>query len=232
MIVHNILKFKFINRFKNLQFNNVFYKSVSNKNSKDIVNINNTKKELTNNNSNDNNNIASNIRYTSDVDNDELFWKKYKNKLKSKTDVLPLESQEIIISKIIHSWKYSSNHSIDGAELYEELINLGTINYNKNTQNICPFVLIDIREESEYDIYNLPYKNKNGGIIPLIKRPFSEINSCNYYGIPKEKYLILIDTIGLRSRRASLLLAKEGFSTLYLEGGFDILKQIIDEYGI
>jgi rhodanese-related sulfurtransferase len=43
---------------------------------------------------------------------------------------------------------------------------------------------------------------------------------------PVDKYLILIDSIGLRSRRVAGFLTNEGFKTLYVEGGYDMFKPI------
>jgi hypothetical protein len=63
-----------------------------------------------------------------------------------------LESQEIRYNKVIHSWKYSDKHALLSEEFFDCLKNL-----KKNETN--PFVILDVREEHEFDIFKLPYKN-------------------------------------------------------------------------
>lgn len=46
------------------------------------------------------------------------------------------------------------------------------------------------------------------------------------------KYIIVIDSIGLRSRRAAQILLREGFLTMYVEGGFDLFAPLAKEKGI
>jgi rhodanese-related sulfurtransferase len=55
-----------------------------------------------------------------------------------------------------------------------------------------------------------------------------EINHDNYEDLPTDKYIICVDSIGLRSRRAAQILYNEGFLTLYLEGGYDLLIPYLD----
>ncbi len=44
-----------------------------------------------------------------------------------------------------------------------------------------------------------------------------------------DKYIIIIDSIGLRSRRAAQILLQEGYLTLYVQGGYDLLIPLINE---
>jgi rhodanese-related sulfurtransferase len=54
-----------------------------------------------------------------------------------------------------------------------------------------------------------------------------EINHDNFKDLPLDKYIICIDNIGLRSRRAAQILVLEGFLTLYVEGGYDLAIPLI-----
>jgi hypothetical protein len=84
---------------------------------------------------------------------DEAFWEEY-SKRKAQGGRSPaLESQEIIFNKTVHSWKYSGNHSLSSDEFISCLRDL-----EKNKES--PFVIIDVREEIEYDIYKLPRTTK------------------------------------------------------------------------
>lgn len=49
-----------------------------------------------------------------------------------------------------------------------------------------------------------------------------EINHGNYEDLPMDKYIICIDYQGLLGRRASQILYREGFLTLYVHGGYDM----------
>ena len=111
-------------------------------------------------------------------------------------------------------------------ELFNELDQL-TLN---TKLDMIPFIVLDIREESELEFKTLPLRNKNKALLPIIYHPLSKINNSDYYGIPMNKYIIILDTIGLRSRRAAGLLAQDGYLTLYTEGGTDMLLPIIDKY--
>jgi hypothetical protein len=84
---------------------------------------------------------------------DEKFWEEY-TKRKAQGGKYPaLESQEIIYNKVIHSWKYSDQHSLTSEEF---LICLREL----KSETICPFLIVDVREESEYDLYKLPIRTK------------------------------------------------------------------------
>jgi hypothetical protein len=54
-----------------------------------------------------------------------------------------------------------------------------------------------------------------------------EINYGNFQDISLNKYIITIDSIGLRARSASRILFNEGYLTLYVEGGYDMLLPIV-----
>lgn len=159
---------------------------------------------------------------------DDKFWEDYKNRMKNRKLLGPIGSQNIHVNNNIHSWAYSKRHSILSTELYDELKKIPK--NNKFEDN--PFILLDIREESEHDIFTLPLRNKQGAELPIINRSISELNYQNYHGIPMNKYIVLIDSIGMRSRRYAQILVSEGYLALYVEGGIDMLEPIIKRDGL
>ena len=84
---------------------------------------------------------------------DEKFWEDY-SKMKAQGGKFPaLESQEIIFNKTVHSWKYSNNHALTSDELFDCLKSL-------KKDDVVPFIILDVRESHEYDIYQLPKYTK------------------------------------------------------------------------
>lgn len=174
----------------------------------------------TNENTSKNENIEQN--------KDDKFWEDYKNRMKNRKLLGPIGSQNIHVNNTIHSWAYSKRHSILCTELYEELKKIP-----KDTKvEDNPFVLLDIREESEHDVFTLPLRNKQGAELPILNRSISDLNYQNYHGIPLNKYIVLIDSIGLRSRRYAHILVSEGYLALYVEGGVDMIEPIIKRNGL
>jgi hypothetical protein len=84
---------------------------------------------------------------------DEKFWEEYSKRKAQGGNYPALESQEIIYNKVIHSWKYSDQHSLTSEEFLICLRDL-------KSEEISPFVIVDVREESEYDLYKLPLRTK------------------------------------------------------------------------
>ena len=84
---------------------------------------------------------------------DDAFWEEYSQRKAQGGKVPALESQEIFYNKTIHSWKYSDKHSLTSDELISCLRDLEN---NKEPA----FVIVDVREEVEYDLYKLPIKTK------------------------------------------------------------------------
>jgi hypothetical protein len=84
---------------------------------------------------------------------DEAFWEEY-SKRKAQGGRLPaLESQDIILNKTIHSWKFANKHSLTADELIVCLRDL-------DTKTEPAFVILDVREESERELYEFPLKTK------------------------------------------------------------------------
>jgi hypothetical protein len=95
-------------------------------------------------------NLFNSFLYTT---KDDKFWEDY-SKRKAQGGKYPaLESQEIIYNKTIHSWKYSSNHALTSDELIDCFKELKK---NEDTS----YILVDIREDSELELYKLPDKTK------------------------------------------------------------------------
>lgn len=50
----------------------------------------------------------------------------------------------------------------------------------------------------------------------------SEINHGNYDDFDMNKYIICVDYTGILGRKASQILYREGFMTIYVIGGYDM----------
>jgi hypothetical protein len=64
-----------------------------------------------------------------------------------------LESQEIIFNKTVHSWKYANQHALTSDEFFDCLKSL-------KKDEIIPFLILDVRESHEKEIYELPKQNR------------------------------------------------------------------------
>ena len=56
-----------------------------------------------------------------------------------------------------------------------------------------------------------------------------EISYLNLLDIDIDKFIIFIDSIGLRARRSAQILTREGYVTLYVEGGYDMFMDLIQD---
>ncbi len=59
-----------------------------------------------------------------------------------------------------------------------------------------------------------------------------EINHGNFDDFPMDKYIICIDYMGLLGRKAAQMLYREGYLTLYVLGGYDMIKHQIENEDI
>ena len=84
---------------------------------------------------------------------DEAFWEEYTKRKAEGGRVPALESQEIILNKTVHSWKYSDKHSLSSQEFLCCLRDL-------DPKSESPYIIVDIREESELELYKLPLRTK------------------------------------------------------------------------
>lgn len=174
------------------------------------------------------------IRYTNSIklfttgdsnthtDKDIDFWREYTKRKANQKALPPLESQEIRINKTIHSWKFSRHHSLINSEFYDAIIGL-------KSSEVNPFIILDVREESEHDVFTFPHKTKNGIELPVVIRSLKELNYGNYEDLSIHKYIVCVDSIGILGRRAANMLAKEGYLTLYVEGGLDMFIPLAEE---
>jgi hypothetical protein len=84
---------------------------------------------------------------------DDKFWEDY-TKMKKQGGKYPaLPTQGIIANNVLHSWRYSDKHSLVNEELLDCLKNL-------KREDKAPFIILDVREEIEYELFKLPMKNK------------------------------------------------------------------------
>jgi hypothetical protein len=60
----------------------------------------------------------------------------------------------------------------------------------------------------------------------------NEINHGNFNDVPIGKYVVCIDSLGLRGRQAARNLNIEGYLTLYVEGGYDLFISLIKSRNI
>lgn len=84
---------------------------------------------------------------------DDNFWEEYSKMKIEGGKFRVLGSQNLIHNKLIHSWKYSSHHALLDKEFFDCLKSL-------KINEIPPFFILDVREDHEFEIYNLPKKNK------------------------------------------------------------------------
>jgi hypothetical protein len=84
---------------------------------------------------------------------DDKFWEDYRRTKSQGGKFMALESQEIQYNKVVHSWEFASRHAISAKEFLKCLREL------KPSQE-SPFIIIDVREDVEFDIYKLPLKNR------------------------------------------------------------------------
>lgn len=159
------------------------------------------------------------------VGNDELYWKEYKTRIKERKEI-PLTSQEVYTNKVDYNWDFSNSHSISAIDLCKELEKIEVHTKEKD----IPYVISDVREESEIKMMPFPIRNKKKGMIPYNYIGIENINRGDYFEIPTDKYVIVIDTIGLRSRRVATILNQEGYMSLYCIGGVDMLFPLFKKY--
>lgn len=101
------------------------------------------------------NNIKTQVKtfYNQNKNEKEKFWEEY-SKIKKKGEKYPsLKSQEIKIYQTDNQWIFAERYCIKNTEFLQILQNI-ELGFNP------PFVIIDVREESEFMIYKLPEKNQ------------------------------------------------------------------------
>ena len=82
-----------------------------------------------------------------------------------------------------------------------------------------PPILIDVREQWEYDVVHLP----NSQLVPLAQLP-AHLNQLD-----EDAEIVLICHHGIRSRAAALYLEQQGFKkVINLKGGIDAWAKEVD----
>ena len=165
--------------------------------------------------------FLSSIRKFSKTD---AFWTSIKQRKEEKGKYSPLDSISVNLAQN-HPFKYANKPFLTVEEFFDSIDSI-TETY------LAPFLVVDAREDEELQFFPFKSKNKQSIIIPYIHRPIAEIIRDNIYDFPKDKVLILIDSIGLKSRRASGTLYQEGYLTTYLEGGYDQYRKYLKEHKI
>jgi rhodanese-related sulfurtransferase len=92
-----------------------------------------------------------------------------------------------------------------------------------------PFLLIDLRENHERELMDLPKYTKTKALIPRVNIPLDDL-LMGYYPdkLPKNKYLILVCDKGLKSGRAADFLKRNGYSIKILIGGLETLDNFFE----
>jgi len=155
---------------------------------------------------------------TKDYDR-EKFWDEYSKRRKKDQKSPTLDTQSIKLYQADHNWKYAEKFLLKNTEFLEIIEEI-------EEKFACPFMIIDVRESSEFMIYKLPLTNKKGATIPIIYRDSREILTDYFEDFPTDKHLVIIDSIGLRSRRVASFLLNEGYKSIYVEGGYDMFIPI------
>ena len=98
------------------------------------------------------------------------------------------------------------------------MTDISAAEFKKRNKSPLPFQIIDVREELEYQTFNL-----GGDNIPLGKL-LSEVDELEY---DKEKEIIVICQRGLRSETASRTLKKCGYNNVRnLAGGLLAIRKL------
>jgi hypothetical protein len=83
---------------------------------------------------------------------DEKFWDEYSKSRRKGEKIPSLKSQEIKIYQTNKQWLYAERFSLKNTEFLEIIKGI-------DKDNQPPFLIIDVREESEFLIYKFPDRN-------------------------------------------------------------------------
>lgn len=119
-------------------------------------------------------------------------------------------------------WEYAEQTDLVNVELVSALNKL-------KPGEKAPFLIVDLRENHERELMDLPKYTKNKVRIPRVDIPLDDL-MLGYYPekLPKDKYLILLCDKGLKSGRAADFLKRNGFSIKILIGGLETLDSLIE----
>ncbi|TNV84436.1 hypothetical protein FGO68_gene16349 [Halteria grandinella] len=135
---------------------------------------------------------------------------------------LPLRQKIWINKHTPPEWIYGEQEDLMNVELAKSLDTL------KQGEKAA-FLIVDLREESERDMMDLPKYTKNKVLIPRVNIPLEDLQ-MGYYPdkLPKDKYLILVCNQGLKSGRAADFLKRQGYYIKILIGGIETLDNLVD----
>ena len=118
-------------------------------------------------------------------------------------------------------WKYA-----DKAQIYPQEFTEAFDEVSKD--DVCPFVVVDVREDLEINTAELPWKNKNGVEIPKLYISMDSLfkDEDSLTEIPQDKYVLCLCHHGVRSAYASQFLKNKGYKSLNIAGGIDKVSDI------
>ena len=92
----------------------------------------------------------------------------------------------------------------------------------------CPFTILDVRTDQEIKYADIPQPNQNGVYIDKINIPLDQVlkDESVLQKISKDKYIICICKVGVRSSYAAFHLKNRGYSVLNLFGGINMVSDI------
>ena len=106
-----------------------------------------------------------------------------------------------------------------------QLLNVEFINAvnSLSSHEKSPFVVLDVRNDDEITLADLPSQNEKGAEIPKINIPLYMLTSQSHLleRLPKDKHIICISEDGIESSRAAFHLKSRGYKALNLFGGID-----------
>lgn len=87
-----------------------------------------------------------------------------------------------------------------------------------------PFLILDLRDQTEREMIDLPKYTTNKALIPRVNIPLDDL-LMGYYPdkLPKDRHLILMCDRGFKSGRAADFLKRNGFHVKILLGGIEAL---------
>ena len=120
-------------------------------------------------------------------------------------------------------WEYAEQTDLVNVELVNALDKL------KPGEKNTPFLILDLRENHQRELMDLPKYTKNKALIPRVNIVLEDLLMGFYPDkLPKDRYLILVCDQGLLSGRAADFLKRNGYSIKILIGGIETLDNLLD----
>jgi rhodanese-related sulfurtransferase len=136
---------------------------------------------------------------------------------------LPLRSKMWIKKNVGPEWDYKDKTNLLNVEFHSAFEKPEARERAKN----IPFVIIDVRNDEEKKMIDLPRENSKGCLIPRIDFPFSQFHQYIPEEFPKNKYLIFVCQTGLASAQAARFFISKGYLAKILFGGLETLPGLI-----